>query len=314
LVDVVRDLSKKAEIPVDRIVSWLDIQRGRYYDWAKRYGLANEHNHAIPRDTWLEAWEKEAIVAFFDRHPLEGYRRLTYMMMDENIVAVSPATVHRVLKAAGRLGRRAQKPSGKGKGFEQPQRPHEHWHTDISQIKIDQKPYFLATVLDGASRAVLSSTLQGSMTTEDIELLVQKAREQFPGVHPRLISDNGPQFVSKDLAKFLHLVDMTHVRTSPYYPQSNGKQERFFRSLKEEALNFKILTDPDKSRKFVEACIHYYNHVRLHSAIGYVTPWDFLEGKAPQIHALRDQRLDQAREQRKLRRQAAREAQQHALA
>jgi putative transposase len=97
------------------------------------------------------------------------------------------------------------------------------------------------------------------------------------------------------------------------YLQSNGKQERFFRSLKEEALDFKTLSDPDTSRKFVDACIPHYNHIRLHSALGYVTPWDFLEGKAPQIHALRDQRLEQARELRKLRRQAAREPP-HALA
>ena len=83
------------------VVGWIGISRSKYYDWESRYGLANEHNAKIPRDHWLEEQEKRAIVKFYKENSSEGYRRITYMMMDENIVAVSPSSVYRVLKAEG---------------------------------------------------------------------------------------------------------------------------------------------------------------------------------------------------------------------
>jgi putative transposase len=80
------------------------------------------------RDFWLEVWEKEAIIDFRLKNPLEGYRRLTFMMLDADVVAVSPTSVWRVLKQAGLLSRWKAKPSRKGTGFEQPLQPHQHWH------------------------------------------------------------------------------------------------------------------------------------------------------------------------------------------
>lgn len=206
IVDFVRRLSEKTELAQDRILLWIGIARGKFYDWAKRYGRVNEHNGAMPRDFWLEEWEKEAILRYFDSHPLEGYRRLCFMMLDANVVAVSPATVYRVLKAGGRLDRVFQGVSKKGKGFDQPRRPHEHWHTDIHCVKVLERHYFLGTVLDGASRAILAVSLLPQMQEPDVELLVQRARERFPGECPRLISDNGPQYVADDFAKFIRLV------------------------------------------------------------------------------------------------------------
>ena len=85
------------------LVAWLGIARSKFNQWSRRLGTANQHNAAIPRDFWLEDWEKAAIVAFQGLYPLEGYRQLTYMMLDADIVAVSPSSVYRVLKAAGKL-------------------------------------------------------------------------------------------------------------------------------------------------------------------------------------------------------------------
>jgi hypothetical protein len=89
----------------------------KFRDWRSRYGKANEHNFLVPRDHWLEGWEKEAIVRFFHEYPLDGYRPLGFMMLDRDLVAVSPASVYRVLKAEGLLANRWQKPSRKGAGF-----------------------------------------------------------------------------------------------------------------------------------------------------------------------------------------------------
>jgi hypothetical protein len=83
-------------------VGWLGTTSSKYYHWKTRYGKVNSHNGTVSRDHWLEEWESEAIVKFWYKNPLEGYRRCTYMMMDQDIVAVSPSSVYRVLSKAGK--------------------------------------------------------------------------------------------------------------------------------------------------------------------------------------------------------------------
>jgi len=190
----------------------------------------------VPRDWWLEAWEKQAILDFQRQYPLEGYRRMAFMMLDRDVVAASPSSVYRVLKAAGRIGRFAGRPSKKGTGFVQPVRSHQHWHIDISYLNILGTFYYLCSILDGYSRSIVHWEIRERMTERDVETIVQRAREKFPGENPRIISDNGPQFIAKDFKEFIRLVGMTHVKTSPYYPQSNGKKERWYQSLKRECI------------------------------------------------------------------------------
>jgi len=104
-VDFVSTWSERTQISADLFVGWLGIARGKFYQWKGRYGKANEHNGKIPRDHWIEAWERQAILGFHDRYPLEGYRRLSFMMLDADVVAVSPSTTYRVLRSAGLLDR-----------------------------------------------------------------------------------------------------------------------------------------------------------------------------------------------------------------
>src|SRR6266403_99538 len=112
-------------------IEWLDITASKFYDWQERYSKVNEHNGWVPRDFWLEEWEKQAIIGFHLKNPLEGYRRLTFMMLDADIVAVSPSSVWRVLSQAGLLRKWNGEPSKKGTGFEQPPQPHQHWHIEF---------------------------------------------------------------------------------------------------------------------------------------------------------------------------------------
>jgi len=137
VVDYVRYWSDRTQLKAGKLVSWIGIVRSKFYDWRSRYGKINEHNAWIPRDFWLEDWEKQAIIAYYLDHPLEGYRRLTYMMIDDDIVAVSPSSVYRVLKNTDLLDRWNRKESKKGTGFHQPLKAHEHWHIDISYININ---------------------------------------------------------------------------------------------------------------------------------------------------------------------------------
>src|SRR5262245_33958953 len=149
VVDFVGRWSERAEVPAKRLVAWLGIAEGKFYAWRKRYGRANEHNARVPRGWWLEDWEKEAILDFHSKHPLEGYRRLAFMMLDADVVAASPSSVYRVLHDAGLTRRHASRPTLKGNGFLQPSRPHEHWHVDVAYINVAGTFFYLCSLLDG---------------------------------------------------------------------------------------------------------------------------------------------------------------------
>lgn len=280
----------------------MSLNKSRYYDWCQRYGKLNEHNGLIPRDHWLEPWETRAIIVYFKEHPLEGYRRLTYMMMDEGIVAASPSSVYRVLRREGLLDRWNKKKSKKGTGFVQPLKPHEHWHVDISYINISGTFYYLFSILDGCSRYILNWDIREAMKESDVEILIQQAREMYPDVNPRIISDNGPQFIAKDFKEFIRVTGMSHVRTSPYYPQSNGKLERYHRTLKGDCIRQREISSQEGAKKEVSAFVMHYNDSRLHSAIGYVTPKDKLTGRDQEVLKAREEKLAAARAERKRKR------------
>ena len=129
------------------------------------------------------------------------------------------------------------------------------------------------------------------------------AKELHPEARPRIISDNGPQFIAKDFKEFIRVSGMTHVRTSPYYPQSNGKIERWHKSLKGECIRPGTPLSPEDARRLVEGYVEHYNAIRLNSAIGYITPKDMLAGRPREIHAERHRKLEEARKQRQIRRQ-----------
>jgi len=298
----VRVWSDKTEIAADRFVAWIGMARGKFFAWKKRYGKANEHNGHVPRDHWLLDEEKRKIITFHERFPLEGYRRLTFMMIDQEVVAASPSSVYRVLAGAGLLDRWNKKPSKKGTGFVQPLRPHEHWHIDVSYLNLGGTFYYLCSILDGASRAIVHWEIREQMTEADVECILVRAHEDHPNEHPRIISDNGPQFIAKDFKEFIRLTGMTHVRTAPYYPQSNGKLERYHKTIKEDAIRPGQPKTLEEARELVARWVEHYNTVRLHSAIGYITPADRLAGRGPAIWATRDARLEAAREVRRLRR------------
>ena len=202
------------------------------------------------------------------KNPLEGYRRLTFMMLDRDVVAVSPSS-------------------------------------DVSYVNLSGTFYYLCSVLDGYSRLLVHWELRQSMTEAEIEIALQRAREKYPEAKPRIISDNGPQFLARDFKEFIRVAGMTHVRTSPYYPQSNGKLERWHKSLKSECIRPLTPLNQQDAERLIGKYVDHYNNERLHSAIGYVTPMDMMAGRQKEIHAARDSKLERARQFRQLRRQQA---------
>ena len=247
------------------------------------------------------------ICNFARQNPDAGYRRMTFMMLDADVVACSPSSVLRVLKKAGLLSGQSPNVTKKGTGFVQPLKPHQEWHVDVSYLNIAGTFYYLCSLLDGYSRSIVHWEIRESMKESDVTTIIQRAREIFPDARPRIISDNGPQFIAKDFKEFIRIMGMTHVRTSPYYPQSNGKLERFHKTIKGECIRPNVPLSLDDARRLVTDYVQHYNHVRLHSAIGYVTPNDRLLGKDEAIHAERDRKLAEARELRKQARQTRHE-------
>jgi putative transposase len=298
IADFVREWSEKTELTASRLVKWIGLGSSKFYDWRRRYGKVNEHNSWVPRDHWPEDWEKEAVIDYYLEHPDDGYRRVTYMMIDEDLVAASPSSVYRVPAQAGMIRRWERKASSKGKGFVQPLGQHKHWHIDVSYINVCGTFYYLCSILDGYNRYSVNHEIREQMNEQDAEVILQLALEAFPGVHPRVISDNGPQFIAKDFNAFVKLKGMSQVRTSPYYLQSNGKIERWHQSLKRECIRRKTPLCLADAQRIVAGFVKHYNTARLHSAIGYVTPADKLRGKDKAILAERDRRFQAARDRR----------------
>jgi len=220
--------------------------------------------------------EREAIVAQKREHPEIGYRRLAYMMLDEGIATVPPSSVYRVLKQAG-LSSRWTGGDNKShkKGFEQPRRIHEQWHSDIAYLNTLGTNYFFISVLDGPCRCIVHHEVRLDMSTTDVEIVIERALAELPSRYrdgagsprPRLITDKGSQCVSAQFKAYLRERDISHSRARPYHPQSNGKIERFHKSLKGECVRVTAMADLEEARRLIAEYVEEYNTQRLHSAL-----------------------------------------------
>ena len=299
VIDFIAHWSDQTGLPLYRIRGWAGISESKYYSWKKRYGQANEHNGKVPKRHWITEAERDAILEYAEDRDLTGYRRMAYQMLDEDVVAVSPSTVYRVLSEADQLSN-WKSPSSKGEGFEQPTEAHEHWHMDVSYLNIAGTFFYFCGVLDGYSRTIVHYAIKAQMREADVELILQKAHEQYPDAAPRIITDNGPQFIARDFKSFVREAGMSHVRTSAGYPESNGKFERMNKTLKDECIRRKVPLSLEEGRELMDEFVTFYNTERLHSAIGHIAPIDKLEGREDQIMKERKRKLEEARQQRAL--------------
>ena len=164
---------------------------------------------------------------------------------------------------------------------------------------------FCARFRMASSRYLVHRVLRETMKAWEVETIVQRGLEKTPGVTPRIISDNFSQFIVTDFQSVVRIQGLTHVRNSPYYPQSNGKLERWHASLKQECIRPKCPSTIEEAVRQVESYVYHDNHVRLLSAIEYLTPADKLNGRGATILEQRDQKLEEARLRRQRNRAAA---------
>lgn len=278
------------------------ITRTKYYDWQQRYGTENQHNGKQPKEHWLTPEEIQAVIDYARKHIesnkyylSDGYRRITYMGIDSNAFACAPATVYRILNKTGMLRRwKYKKNDSKGKGYKQPKSAHKEWHIDIKYINYRGTFLFFISIMDGYSRYIVHHDIRTAMTEREVELVVQRAHEKYPDKNPKIISDNGKQFVSKEFQDYLKELNMKHVRTSPSYPQSNGKIERFHRSLEDECLRKASLINIDDAKEQIAHYVDHYNNQRLHSALSYLRPIDYLNDNNKELLDIRKNKISTA--------------------
>jgi transposase InsO family protein len=271
-----------------------------YYNWKQRSGINRlADKKPVGRNPLrLLDWEKENIRDFYLAHQDKGYRRVTYMMMDQDIVYASPSTIYRFLKTERLLYRWAESGSI-GQRPDMPTAVHQKWHTDLMVLDIDGYNYYYQGILDAYSRYIIAWDIHAEGTALNTGLLLQEAYDKSPeGINPVVIADNGPEFIGKEFREVIKIHQGKDVRIRPYHPQSNGLEERFHRTLREEGLqSYRNIID---ARRKVGQWIDYYNNERLHSSIDYMPPVVWHYGNPEALAYERKRKLQQAREERKL--------------
>lgn len=281
-----------------RILRRLGFPKSRYHDWRARadagvlddlVGGPRSSPHAILPE------EKEAVIAYALRHPKEGYRRLAWMMVDEDVACVSPSSVYRILSDADLLYR-WKRSSRSGLAPPDPTAPNERWHTDLMYLRIQDTWYFLVTVLDAYSRYVVHWDLLTTMTAAAVRVVVQDALKKT-GASPELVTDNGSQFKAKDFKELVRDFELEHIRIRTYHPESNGKVERFHRSTR-EALDEVELRNLGRARELIGRWVEFYNTRRLHAALHYLPPAEYWGGDPQARIEERKNKLARARKHR----------------
>lgn len=194
-------------------------------------------------------------------------------------------------------------PAGKEYSYK-PKRENEQWQTDATHILIKGWGwYYLISVLDDYSRKIVAWELRKSMTAEDFAQVVEKACEKanlHEGQMPKLVSDRGPALISNDFGDYLEAKGIGHILASPYHPQTNGKIERYHKSLK-QTIYLTTWDCPNQMKAEIGKFIHHYNTKRYHEGIGNVAPDDVFYGRREKIIQIRKEKkmhtLQRRREQ-----------------
>ena len=277
----------------------LGLARALYYRWRQRQAQGElEDQKAPPVDLYQALPEEESAVKQFAlEHPRDGYRRLAWMMVDQNVASLSPSSVYRILDRHQLLCR--WKPSRSvGQKPTPPTRPHQVWHTDLMYLWISGRWYFFMAVLDGFSRFVLHWDLLSSMRSAEVVDVVHAALEKHPAEKPRIVHDNGPQFTGKEFRDLIKRFTLEEIRIRVYHPESNGKIERFHGLLRQEGLSDQQLKHQLHAQEIIGRWVDHYNQERLHASLNYLTPQDWLLQRQQTRLAERKRKLAAAQKHR----------------
>ena len=286
--------------PVATILHLLGLSAGRYYAWLKRDadGRLEDSAPSAHNPDELLVEEVDAVKRYALAHPGEGCQRLAWMMVDEDVACVSGSSVYRVLKAADLLYRWKRPGEETQNRLSGPVAPNKRWHTDLMYLWVKGHWYFFVGVLDSYSRYIVHWELLMSMRADETKEVVRRAKQKYPDASPQVVTDNGTQFVCREFRKLLKELSMEHIRIRRRHPESNGRMERFHRSLR-EGISDKDMDNYYDAVDVITDWVDYYNHERLHAALNYLSPYDYFAGDPEARMADRRAKLREARRYRR---------------
>ena len=293
-------LVEHSDLPITRTLAALDVSRSSFYTWYQKYqedgyeGLAERK--FSPRQFWNRIPDivRDQVVRIALAHPEKSPRQLAWHITDTEGYFISESSVYRILKGFDLV----QSPvfmmiSAKDKYEKPTKKVNELWQTDFTHLKVQGWGwYYLSTVLDDYSRYILAWKLFKTMATRDVQdtLELALARTNLERVkvrhHPRLLSDNGPCYVSHALKRYLKRKHIEHIRGAPYHPMTQGKIERYHRSMK-NVIKLQNYYYPWELEQAIEDFVDYYNHRRYHESLDNLTPADVYFGRVEEVKSRR---------------------------
>jgi len=289
IIRIVQD----SELGVKRTLEELGISRSTFYDWYKRY-LEEGYEGLKPRESkrrtfWnkIPDQERKMVIETALEHEDLSPRELAFHITDNQGWFISESSVYRILKEKGLITSPAWILMAASDEFkDKTTRVHQQWQTDFTYFKIiGWGWYYLATVMDDYSRYIIGWELCRNMESGDAKRAIRQALDKTglqEDKRPRLLSDNGSCYVSNEFKKFIKDEKMGHVKGAPYHPQTQGKIERYHRTMK-NIVKLENYYFPDDLRTRIEDFVDYYNNHRYHESLKNVTPADVYFGRSEQV-------------------------------
>lgn len=288
---------EQSELSVNRTLAELGIKRSTFYGWYKRYLEEGEEGLKARKPARRNFWnqipdeQRQQVVEIALERPDLSCRELAFHITDTKKWFISESSVYRILKAQNLVTSPVFMVNEATDEFrDKTTRIHQQWQMDFTYLRvIDWGWYFLGTVLDDYSRYIVAWELSKEMKAVDSENVVEKAL-MLTGLkienRPRLLSDNGPCFKSGEFKEYLQGEGMYQVFGAPYHPQTQGKIERYHRTMK-NVVKLENYYTPDQLRKSIQAFVDYYNNRRYHESLDNLTPADVYHGRAERILKMR---------------------------
>ncbi len=306
IIRIVQD----SELGVKRTLEELGISRSTFYEWYKRY-LEEGYEGLKPKESQRRSFwnkipdqEREKVVeTALEKEDLSP-RELACHITDNQGWFISESSVYRILKERGLITSPAWILMAASDEFkDKTTYVHQQWQTDFTYFKIiGWGWYYLATVMDDYSRYIISWELCKNMESNDAKRVIGQALDKTnlsEENRPRLLSDNGSCYVSSEFKKFISDEKMGHVRGAPYHPQTQGKIERYHRTMK-NVVKLENYYFPDDLRAKLEDFVDYYNNKRYHESLKNVTPSDVYFGREKEIiNQRKNVKIETIKERRK---------------
>ena len=295
-------LVEDSDLSVTATLRELGVPRSTFYGWYRRYtegGPASlSDRRSCPGVYWNRIPDpvRQQVVDTALEHPEASPRELAWQITDTRSYFISESSVYRILKRCDLITSPAYIVMSASDHFQNPtRRVNELWQTDFTYFRVvGWGWYYLSTVLDDYSRYIIAWKLFKTMAASDVQETLDMALEAT-GVtqevrvrhRPRLLSDNGPCYVSQELKDYLRQQGLEHTRGAPYHPMTQGKIERYHRSMK-NVVKLEHYYYPWDLERAIGQFVEHYNHHRYHESLNNVTPGDVFFGRASQILSRRE--------------------------